>query len=213
MIAEDIIERGADAAIEALVAALDARDPLTGEHSRATGAWCARLAALLDLSREDQEAAVRCGTIHDLGKLLTPLDVLHKPGPLDEEEWVVMRAHTIDGSRILEQSSALRRYAPLVRGHHERMDGSGYPDHLRGQAIPLVARIIAVADSFHAMLCVRPYRNGRSPREALKVLQEGSGTAWDPRLVEAMTSIVMDGLTGVIFERPVAAASGSTATG
>jgi putative nucleotidyltransferase with HDIG domain len=179
-----------DEVVASLLAAIEARDPATMDHSRAVGAWCRRIAKVMGLSLEQQELADLCGTLHDVGKVSTPLEILLKAGPLTEEEWVVMRAHSRIGAKMLERIPSLKDIAAIVRAHHERMDGRGYPDRLSGSQIPLIARIIAVADSFHAMISKRPYRDPMPIPRAIDILTEGRGTQWDPTVVDAMLSIL-----------------------
>ena len=179
-----------DDVVAALMAAVDARDSLTGEHMRAVASWCGRLSAALGLSVEAQRFASLCGMLHDVGKVATPSHILSKPGPLDEEEWVIMRGHARSGGTLLERIPALRDVAPIVRAHHERVDGRGYPDGLRGGEIPLVARIVAAADAFHAMISRRPYRDPLSVPEAAEQLLAGRGTQWDAVVVDAIIGLV-----------------------
>jgi HD-GYP domain-containing protein (c-di-GMP phosphodiesterase class II) len=145
---------------------------------------------MLGMSSEVQAFAALCGTLHDVGKIATPGDVLLKPGPLDGEEWAAMRAHSRIGAKMLERIASLQELAPVVRAHHERMDGLGYPDGLAGEAIPIVARIVAVADSFHAMISKRPYRAPLSVPAAIDELCACSGTQFDPAVVRAMLDVV-----------------------
>jgi HD-GYP domain-containing protein (c-di-GMP phosphodiesterase class II) len=134
---------------------------------------------------------IRAAALHDVGKAAIPDAVLEKPGPLDEEEWAVMRSHTLIGERILAAAPALARAAELVRSSHERFDGTGYPDGTAGDAIPLAARIIAVCDAFDAMTTPRPYRpTPLSTDEALAELREGGGTQFDSAVVAAFESAV-----------------------
>lgn len=179
-----------DDVVSALVAAMDAADPLTGEHLRAVGSWCGRLAATLGLSAEAQRFANLCGTLHDIGKLSTPSAILCKPTALDDDEWVVMRGHARAGATVLERIPSLREVAPIVRAHHERIDGRGYPDGQRGGEIPLIARLVAAADAFHAMISRRPYRDPMSVPEAAEQLIAGRGTQWDAVVVDAIIGLV-----------------------
>ena len=180
--------------ISSLLASLEARDFATCEHSRAVGSWAARIAATMGIPAEERRFVGTCGTLHDVGKLATPRAILLKPGALDEEEWVTMRSHSAVGGRILEQIPSLRDCAPVVRAHHERIDGTGYPDGLSGDAIPLPARIVSVADAFHAMISDRPYRTAVSASRAMAALSEGKGTRWDGVAVDAIIAVV--GRTG-----------------
>lgn len=179
-----------DARIDALVVKLEAKDPLTSEHSRAVAAWCSRLGRRLGLDSAEVTFASRCGLLHDVGKVATPLDVLNAPRALDDREWGLIRAHAAAGEAIVRAVRELRPFAPAVRSHHERLDGRGYPDRLPASAIPLMARIVAVADSFNAMIGRRPYRLPRPPIDALEELVRGRGTQFDPEVVEAMVDLV-----------------------
>ncbi|GAC1301156.1 MAG: hypothetical protein NVSMB19_08950 [Vulcanimicrobiaceae bacterium] len=179
-----------DEVVSSLLSAIEARDPATCEHSRAVGMWCGRMAKQMGMPAAEQAFAALAGTLHDVGKIATPTDVLLKPGALTDVEWESMRAHSRIGAKMLERIPSLREIAPVVRAHHERVDGSGYPDRLAGQSIPLVARIVAVADSFHAMISKRPYRQAMPVAAALDELRRGIGTQWDPLATDAMLAIV-----------------------
>jgi HD-GYP domain-containing protein (c-di-GMP phosphodiesterase class II) len=126
--------------------------------------------------------------LHDVGKIAIPDAILRKPGPLDEQEWSFVRRHTIVGERILSAAPALAEVAALVRSSHERFDGTGYPDSLARDAIPLGSRIIAVCDAFDAMTSERPYRRAMAPADALAELTRCSGSQFDPRIVAAFES-------------------------
>lgn len=178
-----------DRAVDVLMAMLAERDAATSSHSKATAVWARRLATALGQERESVDFVELCGLLHDIGKVATPDAILNKPGPLTEAEWSKMQDHSAAGARILSQIPSLRRCTIVVRAHHERYDGKGYPDGLSGNAIPFEARILAVADSFHAMVTDRPYRNAISPREAMKILEEGKGSQWDPKVVEAFIGL------------------------
>jgi putative nucleotidyltransferase with HDIG domain len=180
-----------DARIDALVVRLEARDPLSSEHSRAVAGWCARLGRRLGLDANEVAFARRCGLLHDVGKSLTPLEILNAPRALDEREWRVMRAHAAAGEALVRQVRELRPFSPAVRSHHERLDGKGYPDGLRTSAIPLMARIVAVADCFNAMIGRRPYRLPMPPSRALEELVIHRGTQLDPEIVDAMVDVVL----------------------
>jgi HD-GYP domain-containing protein (c-di-GMP phosphodiesterase class II) len=121
----------------------------------------------------------------------TPATILNAPRKLTPEEWAVMQSHVVEGAQIIAGVPILQPFAPIVRGHHERLDGKGYPDGLRGSAIPLAARIVAVADSFNAMIGRRAYRRAMSPIEALDELERSAGTQLDPEVVAAMVRIVL----------------------
>lgn len=171
---------------DALLAMLAERDYGTCCHSKATAEWARRLATAMGCESETTEFVELCALLHDVGKISTPETVLLKAGPLTAAEWDVMRDHAAAGSRILNQIPSLQRCSIVVRAHHERYDGGGYPDGLAGASIPFEARIVAVADAFHAMISERPYRRPIPPRQALQILEEGRGSQWDPEVVDAM---------------------------
>ena len=179
-----------DEVVASLLSAIDARDAATCDHSRAVGMWSGRIAKTMGMNAEQQNVAILAGTLHDVGKIATPSEILLKQGPLDEQEWEVMRAHSRVGAKMLERIPSLSELAPIVRAHHERLDGTGYPDRLVSDEIPMIARIISVADSFHAMISKRPYRQSMPVLKALDVLRSGSGTQWDPDVIETMIGVV-----------------------
>lgn len=179
-----------DARIDVFIARIEARDPLTSEHSRAVGAWCSRIGRRLGLDGSEIIFASRCGTLHDVGKMRTPLDILNAPRALDAREWKIMRAHAAAGEAMIRKVPELCTFAPAVRSHHERLDGRGYPDELPSGRIPLMARIVAVADSFNAMIGRRPYRLPMTPARALDELSAHRGTQFDPEVVDAMVTVV-----------------------
>ncbi len=184
----NVVDR--DEVVSSLLSAIEARDPATCEHSRAVGMWCGRMAKHMGMPSEQQTFATFAGTLHDIGKIATPTDVLLKSGALNDDEWETMRAHSRIGAKMLERIPSLREFAPVVRAHHERLDGHGYPDRLKGASIPLVARLVSVADSFHAMISKRPYREAIPVAHALDELRRGIGTQWDPAATDAMLAIV-----------------------
>ena len=181
-----------DDSAEVLIAALAARDLSFAEHSRATAAWTRRLCVALEVDPTSARFTERCALLHDIGKIALPDAILNKPTSLLSAEWDCVREHSAVGQRILDSIPSLRRYALAVRAHHERWDGSGYPDGLKGNSIPREARIIAVADGFHAMLSERPFRAAIPPRTALAILRDGAGSQWDPQIVEAFLTLFDD---------------------
>ena len=176
--------------IDSVLVMLKARDEATCAHSHATGAWCRRLAEAMGLSARTTDTVVKAGVLHDIGKVATPDTILFKTGPLAAAEWAVMERHAELGAEILAELPALAPYAPIVRAHHERWDGKGYPSGLAGEQIPFEARLVAVADAFHAMISNRPYRPAIAQREAMEILREGRGTQWDPEVVDAMIAML-----------------------
>jgi putative nucleotidyltransferase with HDIG domain len=172
---------------------LDAADPLTAEHSRAVAVWCSRIARRLTLSAEDVTFASRCGMIHDVGKVTTPKEILHAPRKLTDDEWVFMRSHTTAGEKIVLEDKTLAAFAPVVRSHHERLDGKGYPDGLVADQLSLHTRIVTVADCFNAMIGRRPYRPPMPPARALEQLDANVGTQFDADIVAVFHEIVNKG--------------------
>ncbi|MEA2665040.1 MAG: hypothetical protein QOI11_1984 [Candidatus Eremiobacteraeota bacterium] len=183
-------QRGTNGVIDAVLTMLKARDEATCAHSHATGAWCRRLAEAMGLSAATTDMVVKAGILHDIGKIATPDAILFKAGPLDAAEWAIMQKHAEFGADILAELPALAVYAPIVRAHHERWDGQGYPNRLAGEETPFEARVVAVADAFHAMISNRPYRPAIAQREAMEILRDGRGTQWDPEVVDAMLTVL-----------------------
>ena len=169
---------------DVLLRALAERHPELGTHAE-TVALAADTAEALGLPADEVEQVRHASELHDVGKVAIPDAILGKPGPLTDEEWTFVRRHTVIGERIILAAPALSRVATLVRASHERWDGAGYPDRLSGEAIPLGARIVAVADAFAAMIAGRPYRKARTPEEALDELLRTGGTQFDPVVVDA----------------------------
>jgi putative nucleotidyltransferase with HDIG domain len=179
-----------DVVLDRLLTELHQSDVLTAEHSRAVSSWCARLGKRLGLEKSEIVRVTRAGLIHDIGKVTTPPEILGAPRRLDDEEMSIMRRHAEEGAAIVARIPLVANLVPGVRSHHERFDGSGYPDGLRRAAIPDVARVVAVADAFNAMIGRRPYRAPLAPSEALQRLVEGRGNHFDPDVVDAMVDIV-----------------------
>ena len=147
----------------------------------------------VDFGTVSEEVLLAGILLHDIGKIFTPKEILYKPGPLTDEEWSVMRRHPVEGAEVLEKIAHLRDMAMNVRYHHERYDGSGYPEGRKGEAIPLGARIAAVVDAFDAMISDRPYRKGISVAEAIKELKHCRGTQFDPKVVDAIVALYEEG--------------------
>jgi diguanylate cyclase (GGDEF)-like protein len=173
-----------------LLRTLHEREPILGAHIVSVGLLAGKLARCLDLPTEDVDVIVRGAQLHDVGKMAIPDAVLSKPAPLDAHEWELMRGHTITGERIVASAPALLPVAKLVRSSHERWNGTGYPDGLAGEDIPLGARIVGLCDAYEAMIEDRPWQKGRSPEEALEELRRCAGTQFDPHLVEVFATRV-----------------------
>ncbi len=170
--------------IRLLAKVSDLRDRYTGEHGEETLRLARRVADRLELAPREREALEVGCLLHDIGKVGVPDQVLHKAGPLTAQERSVMEEHPVLGAQILEHAVHLKASLEAVLYHHERWDGKGYPEGLRGEEIPLIARIVAVLDAFQAMTSDRPYRQRRSVAEALAELRRGAGKQFDPRVVE-----------------------------
>jgi putative nucleotidyltransferase with HDIG domain len=174
----------------ALVTTLDARDHYTAGHSAAVAIYSRDIAAQLGLSQETCDLAHLCGLVHDIGKVGLPVGLLEKHGPLTLEERRQMEEHSAIGERILSKVDDYAEIARIVRHHHERLDGRGYPDRFEGDDIPLLSRILAVADAYNAMTSDRPYRDAMPSQVARIRLVEASGTQFDPVVVEAFEGVL-----------------------
>jgi putative nucleotidyltransferase with HDIG domain len=173
-----------------LVDRLELKEGYAGEHTAAVSALALAIAKKLKLSAAERRCVELGALLHDVGKLSIPDRVLTKPGPLNELEWTAMRRHAALGERLLAHILDQAEVLAIVRSHHERWDGSGYPDGIRGEEIPLAARIVAVADAFQAMIEPRPYRAPRTPESALEEITSQSGRQFDPVCVKALRAVV-----------------------
>jgi putative nucleotidyltransferase with HDIG domain len=183
------LEKTYDQTLKALMSALDARDRETEGHSMRVSRLAYLLGKRLGLNSEQLKALERGALLHDIGKIGISDIILHKPGKLTEEEWKIMRMHPEIGARIVERIPFLQESMAVVRYHHERWDGSGYPLGIRGEEIPLNARIFAVADVFDALTSSRSYRKKSTPQEAIQYLRENAGILFDPEVVEALAEL------------------------
>ncbi len=174
---------------------LEADDEYTGEHSRSVVSLAVAIADEMGLD-DIQRRGVEFGALlHDVGKIAVPSEIINKPGPLSDDEWTVIKAHTIEGQRMLDQvGGVLSDVGTIVRSSHERWDGGGYPDGIAGSEIPLESAIVCAADAFNAMTTDRAYRKGRPPEEALAELLANSGTQFRPDVVDILTRLVEEDL-------------------
>jgi HD-GYP domain-containing protein (c-di-GMP phosphodiesterase class II) len=175
-----------------LANALEAKDPYTRGHSERVARLARRIALEAGLERAAAETIAQAGLLHDLGKIGVPEGVLRKPGPLSEDEWEILRRHPVTSAQIVAPLEFFDEGAVIVRHHHERWDGSGYPDGLRGEGIPLGARIVAVADVYDALTSDRPYRPRLSHGEALERLLTEAGRTLDERLTVVCVEVLAD---------------------
>lgn len=170
-------------AAAALTALVQARDEATAAHADATVAWCRRITDALGLDIGLTQRVLGCAALHEIGMIALPDDVLRGTQPLTPAQRRAVQLHPIMGADLLAAIPSLASLAPGVRAHHENYDGSGYPGNLRGSEIPLEARILAVADAFHAMISDRPYRASMTQRAAMDRLRAGAGSQWDGGIV------------------------------
>jgi ribonuclease P protein subunit RPR2 len=187
------------ATMRSLAHVVEAKDPTTRGHLDRTAHYGIALARLVDPELAERREVSYGFFLHDIGKVGIPESILRKAGPLTELEWIVMRSHPDQGARIMEPIPFMGEAVEIVRSHHERWDGRGYPRGLRGEDIPLAARIFAIADSFDAMTSDRPYRSAMSTEAAVAEITAGSGTQFDPRCVEAFEELIADDEGGFLL--------------
>ena len=180
------------ATIEGWSRAMDLRDRETEGHTQRVTAITTQLARMFDLHEEEILQIRRGSLLHDMGKLGIPDYILHKPGPLTEEEWELMRKHPVFAYEMLSPIHYLKPAIDIPYSHHEKMDGSGYPRGLKGEEIPLAARIFAVADVYDALTSDRPYRPAWSKEKALNYIREQTGHHFDPIVVEKFFQLIRD---------------------
>jgi putative nucleotidyltransferase with HDIG domain len=173
--------------VYALSATVDAKDPYTYGHSNRVAAVTETIAKSIGMSGKDLADVYAAAMLHDIGKLGVPDAILTKPDKLTDAEWKIIYQHPAEGAKIIVHVKELSRLIPMVRHHHEWYNGTGYPDRLKGDEIPLGARIISVADAYDTMTTKRLYRNIITPKEALKELKRCSGTQFDPKLVQSFS--------------------------
>ncbi len=176
--------------VETLVRTIQAKDPYTSGHSTRVSRYAMLIADKLNLSTKEKHQAYLASMLHDIGKIGVPDDLLNRPGKLTDEEMEQVRNHVQLGASMLEMLGEMHPIVPLIRHHHEAMDGSGYPDGLQGEEIPLISRIISVADMYDAMTSDRPYRKRRSQKEAVDEILRSAGTKIDARVAEAFLRVL-----------------------
>jgi diguanylate cyclase (GGDEF)-like protein/putative nucleotidyltransferase with HDIG domain len=184
------LERAHAEVIDALAATLAERDSYTAEHSASVVEMAKKVAAALGLDEIEVERVGHAALLHDIGKVGVPDRILHKSGPLDGDEWELMREHPLIGERILRAIPGLAEVARMVRHEHERFDGGGYPDGLRADEIPIGSRIILACDAYHAMTSDRAYRSAMGHDEAVAELVRGAGSQFDPKVVSVLLTRV-----------------------
>jgi putative two-component system response regulator len=181
----------AEAVVFALARAVEAKSPYTHGHSERVKELALQLAAQLDLPARDCRLLSKGALLHDIGKISTPDAILNKPGPLTREEFAIVKDHTWQGAHIVEPLQSLRDAVPLIRWHHERLDGRGYPDGLKGEQIPLLVRLLAVADVYDSLASKRPYRPPMAHGRCLDMLRDNAAEAGlDPELVDGFCTLM-----------------------
>ena len=192
------LKRMTNQVMKTLAGTIDAKDKYTNGHSVRVAQYSAMIAAEMNMSRDEQDNIYYIGLLHDIGKIGVPDDIINKTTKLTDEEYAIIKTHPVIGSEILEKMSELPDIMVGARWHHERYDGKGYPDGLAGENIPLVARIIGVADAYDAMSSTRSYR-GVLPQEVIRQeIEKGSGTQFDPAIATIMIQLI-DGDTEYIL--------------
>jgi diguanylate cyclase (GGDEF)-like protein/putative nucleotidyltransferase with HDIG domain len=178
--------------LDSLVQAIDAKDSYTKRHCDIVAEYAVKLAQRMGLPEESQRALRIAGLLHDIGKLVVPDEVLKKPAPLTETEYEIMQRHVIIGEVLIREVPELKEVIQAVACHHERYDGSGYPRGLAGESIPLIGRIIAIADAYSAMCLDRPYRKGMTHDRVLKELVAGAGIQFDPEIARTFVELLLE---------------------
>jgi putative two-component system response regulator len=181
----------AETVLFSLALSIEAKDRYTEGHCERLSKYSVAMAERLGLPEELRVALRRAGVVHDIGKIGVPEHILTKPGPLNDEEWKIMKQHPVMGERICAPLKSFRHVLPLIRHHHEKLDGSGYPDGLSGDQIPLTARILQIADVFDALTTDRPYRTALQPHHALGMLRDEVRRGWwDGSLVDEFEAVI-----------------------
>jgi putative nucleotidyltransferase with HDIG domain len=188
------LHEGTRAMVEGMADTVDLRDPYTGGHSRRVTELTGAILRECGLVGPEVSLIVTAARAHDIGKIGIPDHILKKEGPLTAEERTTMEAHATWGADLLQRYPGFARGVDIVRHHHERWDGEGYPHKLKGTDIPFGARVLAVADSYDAMTSDRPYRRALTPDKAASILLNGRGKQWDPALVDALLRAIADRL-------------------
>src|SRR6266403_614345 len=196
----DELER-AESVLFSLARSIEGKDPYTHGHCERLAEYSASLGEQLNLTEEQLIALRRAGIVHDVGKIAIPDAILLKPGQLTPEEWVIIREHPVVGERICAPLKSFRSVLPIIRHHHERFDGTGYPDGLRGDDIPIAARLLQIVDVYDALTTDRPYKKAFSITDALQTMkQEVANGWWDHRIFDEFERLVRNGTAGFLSQ-------------
>ena len=183
----------AESVLLAMARGVEGRDPDAHGHCERLSGYGTRLAQRLGLDRATVDAVRLGGIVHDIGKVAVADAVLLKPGPLTEEEWATVRRHPIEGERICSDLAAFKNVLPIIRHHHERLDGSGYPDGLRGDEIPIGAQVLQIVDIYDALTTIRPFKAALPPKRALEIIRAEADRGWrDRRVSDVFTSMILE---------------------
>jgi putative two-component system response regulator len=189
----DELER-AESVLFTLARSIEGKDPYTHGHCERLSDYSARLAEHLGLAEDQVTALRRAGVVHDIGKIAVPDAILLKPSKLSEDEWKLIREHPVVGERICAPLKSFRSVLPIIRHHHEKFDGSGYPDNLRGNDIPVAARVLQIVDVYDALTTERPYKKAFSTTDALQTMKEEVAKGWwDPQIFDQFERLVRSG--------------------
>jgi putative two-component system response regulator len=189
----DELER-AEAVLFTLAQSIEGKDPYTHGHCERLSNYSARLGEHLGLAEDEITALRRAGVVHDIGKVAVPDSILLKPSRLTEEEWKLIKEHPVVGERICAPLRSFRLVLPIIRHHHEKLDGTGYPDGLQGEAIPITARVLQIVDVYDALTTERPYKKAFTIVDALQIMREEVAKGWwDPRIFEQFERLVRSG--------------------
>lgn len=175
--------------IEMLITLVEDKDIYTGGHSKRVAMYASKIGEKLNLTDEENQVLYHTGLLHDIGKVLTPDSILLKPARLKTAEFQIIKRHPVDSEKMVSSITSLKEYQKIIRHHHERYDGKGYPDGLKGEEIPLLSRILSVADSFDAMTSNRIYKHKKSIPEAIKEIRKCAGSQFDPNLIFASVEV------------------------
>jgi putative two-component system response regulator len=205
----DELER-AESVLFSLARSIEGKDPYTHGHCERLAEYSARLGEHLQLPEEQLIALRRAGVVHDVGKIAVPDAILLKPGRLTAEEWTLIKEHPVVGERICAPLKSFRLVLPIIRHHHEKLDGSGYPDGLRGDAIPVTARVLQIVDVYDALTTDRPYKKAFSITDALQTIKEEVAKGWwDPQIFEQFEQLLRSSAAGLLSRSAAAAGTNS----